>query len=149
MQPASASIGQLRACSVIPIPCGLDVIEKNCERFWLVWDWNPSNPPNPHGLRAKRTSPEYTTPSRCPKQLFSIFSSLFVVGSSRSAEIEQFSTGANRQVMAACMADAHLCGRYDYQRSLGWFFLKKRDVIHASAGFNRVLGGVWLHPAKI
>jgi hypothetical protein len=23
----------LRACSVIPIPCGLDEIKKNCERF--------------------------------------------------------------------------------------------------------------------
>jgi hypothetical protein len=44
----------LRACSVIPIPCGLDGIEKKIMKdFDLFGIETYPIPPNPHGLRAK------------------------------------------------------------------------------------------------
>jgi hypothetical protein len=50
----------LRVCSVISIPYGLDGIGKNMKDFDLFGIKTHPIPLNPHGLRAKRTTP-YTS----------------------------------------------------------------------------------------
>jgi hypothetical protein len=48
---------QLMSCSVIPILCGLNEIEKNIKDFDLFKIKTHLIPLNPHGLGANRTSP--------------------------------------------------------------------------------------------
>jgi hypothetical protein len=50
-------LAPLSPCSVIPIPCGLDEIEKFMKYFDLFGIETHSITSDPYGLRAKRISP--------------------------------------------------------------------------------------------
>jgi hypothetical protein len=71
VSPLEVMYRRFRACSVIPIPCGLDEIEKNMKNFDLFGIKTHPIPLNPRGLRAKRTS---------SKGLFGYFQSIWIEG---------------------------------------------------------------------